>query len=177
MAWVFASFGLFNLALRSKWWRLFMKHTLCGWLFILFNYYRRRSPDDLHTNLSGYVFLFWRGVLKASKALSFGSKIEVANGCSTRFWLEYWVDNDILVSTFPSLSQLAMDLSSLASTQTYLLDGRRFWALNFEDGHFKISPMITTTFLPYFNRRTSTPPPRMFGNGSLNMVFHRQLPL
>ena len=101
----------------------------------------------MHTNLSGYVSPFWRGVLKASKAFSSVIKIEVGNDFSTRFWLDHWVGNDTLASTFPNLFQLAMDSSALA---------------NFEDGHFKTSPMISTTFLPYFNWRTSPLPPRMF---------------
>jgi len=102
---------------------------------ILFNYYRRRKPHNLHTNFPG-IFPTFGGVLKAFKAFSSGIKIEAANDFSTRFWLDHWVGNDTLASTFPNLFQLAMDSSALA---------------NFEDGHFKTSPMISTTFLPYFN--------------------------
>ena len=111
--------------------------TVCGLLVNLDinTSYIRRKPFDLNNFLSGHVSPFWRGVLNVSKAIASGIKIEVGNGCSTRCWVDYWVDNDAVVSTFPNLFMLAVDPFT---TVVYWMENL-FGLPNLEDDHPKLS--------------------------------------
>jgi len=98
---------------------------------ILHNYYIRGRPHDLQNTLSGHVSSFWRGVLKASMAFTSGIKIEVRDGCSIKFCLDRWVDNDTLSFIFPNLFVLTLDPFTIVNTQTYLCDEKNDWAPQF----------------------------------------------
>ena len=91
---------------------------------VTYNYSRRRKAHDLY----GHVSPFWRGILKASTAFASGIKIDVGDGCTTRFWLDHWVGNDALASIFPNLFAVARDPSATVITQTCLFEGNRIWA-------------------------------------------------
>ena len=74
---------IFNLALLPKWiWKFF--HDACAsWVaFVAHSYYRRRKAHDVQSSLPRYVSLFWRSVLKATKA--FASDITIVVGANVQ---------------------------------------------------------------------------------------------
>ena len=85
----------------------------------------------IYITLSGNVSPSWREILKASTFFSLESKLKWNDGCSTKFWLDHWVGDATLASTFHDSFLLAMDPSTSMNTQTWLIDGIMIWAPQF----------------------------------------------
>jgi len=102
-------------------------HLLHGWVSLFIT-----TIEEGHmtcTILSaGMCLLFWGGFLKASTTFESGIKIIDGDGCTTRFWIDHWVGNDILASLYPILFTLAGDPYSTINSQYYLCDGNMIWA-------------------------------------------------
>jgi len=97
--------------------------TILGWLL-----YSTTTIEDndlmICTILYPSMSPIFGGVLKASKTFVSDIKINVGDGCSTRFFLDHWVGDTTLVSLFPDLYLLAMNPSTTVNTQTRLFEGR-----------------------------------------------------
>ena len=100
--------------------------------------------------------LFGEGSSKAIDAFSSGIMIEVGDGCSTRFWLDHWVSDNILAKKFSNLFTISLNPCAKVKQQTCELDGFILWAPHFKEGHTLPSQYIwSQQSLPHYPATSS----------------------
>ena len=110
-----ANTKLMNIALMLKWiWKLFTEQdTSSIWIKLI----RAKYPeaDDIFGANTQGASQFWQSLHKIKHFFKMGAKFHLGHGEPIRFWLDWWVGEAPLCTSYPRLFEICEDPEALVA--------------------------------------------------------------